>query len=137
MVRLKIYIYIDSFKEGLAWRKSAQHRFWEIHNSIFVFREKEVGHNLKIRALKNLKCHKNGQTCQENQNGKICVTMFLMNHQNNQPTKKVQWGEILFWRSILYFLQFSYHHYVKVLWIFWNIVIAIQLKIEQFMLSNN
>ena len=69
--------------------------FGEIHNSIFVFREKEVSHNLKILALQNLKCHKNGQTCQENQNGKICVTMFLMNHQNNQQTKKVQWFEIL------------------------------------------
>ena len=69
-------------------------QFWEIHNSIFVFREKEVSHNLKILALKNMKCQKNGQTCQENQNGKICVTMFLMNHQNNQPPKKVQWVEI-------------------------------------------
>ena len=54
-----------------------------------------MSHNLKIRASKNLKCHKDGQTCQENQNGKTCVTMFLMNHQNNQPTKKVQWVEIL------------------------------------------
>ena len=67
-----------------------------------------------------MKCQKNGQTCQENQNGKICVTMFLMNHQNNQPPKKVQWVEILSGGAFLSlfhesFLQFFYHYYIKVL----------------------
>ena len=117
--RIYLQIIFDK-KKHVCTKQYIGKQFWEIHNSIFVFREKEVSHNLKILALKNMKCQKNGQTCQENQNGKICVTMFLMNHQNNQPPKKVQWVEIfsdgaflsLFHKS---FFQFFYHYYIKVL----------------------
>ena len=54
----RIYLQIIFDKKHLCTKQYIGKQFWEIHNSIFVFREKEVSHNLKILALKNIKCQK-------------------------------------------------------------------------------